>query len=253
MTPLIRNWRRGLPYIGGIAALLLFAAALVVLHSPRTSVPAKRGASGTPKSSSLAAVRRVSIGRGKLFVVDPLRRSGASPCWADAAVSSRRARLLHWIRLQPHSGLRESYRPLNRLPSLHADGTYRRRGRRNLGVRDSHVYDRARRGLSSGCAAGSIVSRDARNIAACRYRHWVAWVDVDGRLRRIRLVDGASGPIIRLPRSTFRDRKPRSRRSPFRSQTCRSLPRCFMPAFLMPRPLDICTLWQCTFWLSWLG
>ena len=33
MTPLIRNWRRGLPYIGGIAALLLFAAALVVLHS----------------------------------------------------------------------------------------------------------------------------------------------------------------------------------------------------------------------------
>ena len=33
MTPLIRNWRRCLPYIGGIAALLLFAAALVVLHS----------------------------------------------------------------------------------------------------------------------------------------------------------------------------------------------------------------------------
>ena len=33
MTPLTRNWRRCLPYIGGIAALLLFAAALVVLHS----------------------------------------------------------------------------------------------------------------------------------------------------------------------------------------------------------------------------
>jgi uncharacterized membrane protein YbhN (UPF0104 family) len=32
-TPLIRNWCRLLPYIGGIAALLLFAAALVVLHS----------------------------------------------------------------------------------------------------------------------------------------------------------------------------------------------------------------------------
>src|ERR1700726_3598729 len=30
--PLIRNWRRFLPYIGGIAALLLFAAALVILH-----------------------------------------------------------------------------------------------------------------------------------------------------------------------------------------------------------------------------
>src|SRR5580700_9999575 len=31
--PLIRNWRRFLPYIGGMAALLLFAAALVILHS----------------------------------------------------------------------------------------------------------------------------------------------------------------------------------------------------------------------------
>src|ERR1700722_20719281 len=31
--PLIRNWRRFLPYLGGIAALLLFAAALVILHS----------------------------------------------------------------------------------------------------------------------------------------------------------------------------------------------------------------------------
>src|SRR4029453_12006077 len=31
--PLIRNWRRFLPYIGGIAALLVFAAALVILHS----------------------------------------------------------------------------------------------------------------------------------------------------------------------------------------------------------------------------
>src|SRR6202047_1051081 len=29
----IANWRRFLPYIGGIAALLLFAAALVILHS----------------------------------------------------------------------------------------------------------------------------------------------------------------------------------------------------------------------------
>ena len=29
----IPNWRRFLPYIGGIAALLLFAAALVILHS----------------------------------------------------------------------------------------------------------------------------------------------------------------------------------------------------------------------------
>ena len=33
MTSPIRNWRRFLPYIGGIAALLLFAAALVILHS----------------------------------------------------------------------------------------------------------------------------------------------------------------------------------------------------------------------------
>src|ERR1700724_2747141 len=32
MIPLTRNWRRLLPYIGGIAALLLFAAALVILH-----------------------------------------------------------------------------------------------------------------------------------------------------------------------------------------------------------------------------
>ena len=32
MIPLTRNWRRFLPYIGGIAALLLFAAALVILH-----------------------------------------------------------------------------------------------------------------------------------------------------------------------------------------------------------------------------
>jgi phosphatidylglycerol lysyltransferase len=31
--PLIRNWRRFLPYLGGIASLLLFAAALVILHS----------------------------------------------------------------------------------------------------------------------------------------------------------------------------------------------------------------------------
>jgi phosphatidylglycerol lysyltransferase len=29
----IPNWRRFLPYIGGMAALLLFAAALVILHS----------------------------------------------------------------------------------------------------------------------------------------------------------------------------------------------------------------------------
>jgi phosphatidylglycerol lysyltransferase len=33
MTPLIQNWRRFLPYFGGIAALLLFAGALVILHS----------------------------------------------------------------------------------------------------------------------------------------------------------------------------------------------------------------------------
>jgi hypothetical protein len=33
MTPLIRNWRRFLPYLGGIAALFLFAGALVILHS----------------------------------------------------------------------------------------------------------------------------------------------------------------------------------------------------------------------------
>ena len=32
MIPLLRNWRRFLPYLGGIAALLLFAAALVILH-----------------------------------------------------------------------------------------------------------------------------------------------------------------------------------------------------------------------------
>src|SRR5580693_9773682 len=32
MIPLTRNWRRFLPYIGGIAVLLLFAAALVILH-----------------------------------------------------------------------------------------------------------------------------------------------------------------------------------------------------------------------------
>jgi phosphatidylglycerol lysyltransferase len=33
MTPMIQNWRRFLPYLGGIAALLLFAGALVILHS----------------------------------------------------------------------------------------------------------------------------------------------------------------------------------------------------------------------------
>src|SRR6202030_2031357 len=33
MIPLLRNWRRFLPYLGGIVALLLFAAALVILHS----------------------------------------------------------------------------------------------------------------------------------------------------------------------------------------------------------------------------
>ena len=32
MMPLLGNWRRFLPYLGGIAALLLFAAALVILH-----------------------------------------------------------------------------------------------------------------------------------------------------------------------------------------------------------------------------
>src|SRR6202790_1131641 len=31
--PLIRNWGRFLPYIGGMAALVLFAGALVILHS----------------------------------------------------------------------------------------------------------------------------------------------------------------------------------------------------------------------------
>src|SRR5690349_17798261 len=33
MTRLRQNWRRDLPYLGGIAALLLFAGALVTLHS----------------------------------------------------------------------------------------------------------------------------------------------------------------------------------------------------------------------------
>src|SRR5213082_1278932 len=33
MIPLLQKWRRFLPYLGGIAALLLFAAALVILHS----------------------------------------------------------------------------------------------------------------------------------------------------------------------------------------------------------------------------
>src|SRR3954447_5484957 len=32
MIPLLQKWRRFLPYLGGVAALLLFAAALVVLH-----------------------------------------------------------------------------------------------------------------------------------------------------------------------------------------------------------------------------
>ena len=32
MIPLLGKWRRFLPYVGGIAALLLFAAALVILH-----------------------------------------------------------------------------------------------------------------------------------------------------------------------------------------------------------------------------
>src|SRR4029077_18457233 len=78
-------------------------------------------------------------------------------------------------------------------------GADRRRGRRNVSVRDRHVYDRARCGLSSGGAAGSVVSRDARNIAACRYRDRDAWFVVDGGLRRIRLVDGAADPIVPLP------------------------------------------------------
>src|ERR1700680_4372155 len=33
MIPLLGKWRRFLPYLGGTAALLLFAAALVILHS----------------------------------------------------------------------------------------------------------------------------------------------------------------------------------------------------------------------------
>jgi hypothetical protein len=32
LISLLGKWRRFLPYLGGIAALLLFAAALVILH-----------------------------------------------------------------------------------------------------------------------------------------------------------------------------------------------------------------------------
>ena len=54
-------------------------------------------------------------------------------------------------------------------------------------------------------------------------------------------------------RSTFRHRGPHLRRSPFRSQICRSLPLCSMSACLMPGPSGIHTFWQCMFWLSWPG
>ena len=206
MIPLLRKWRRFLPYLGGIAALLLFAAALVILHRHAQAYRPSEVRRALRHSSGLAAIRRVGIGRGKLFAVDPVRRAGASPHWADTAVWSRRARLLHRICLQPRTGIWEYHRPLDTLPSLHAYGTDRRRGRRNVGVRDRDVYDRARRGLSSDCAAGSVFSRDARNIAACRYRDRDTRVGVDGAATS----DSAGGWIGRsdcsVTRSTFRDR-----------------------------------------------
>jgi Mn2+/Fe2+ NRAMP family transporter len=36
MIPLLGKWRRFLPYLGGIAALLLLVAALAILHSHLT-------------------------------------------------------------------------------------------------------------------------------------------------------------------------------------------------------------------------
>jgi phosphatidylglycerol lysyltransferase len=60
----------------------------------------------------LAAIRRVGIDRSKLLAVDPVRRAGASPHWAGAAICSGRTRLLCGICLQPRAGVREYYRSL---------------------------------------------------------------------------------------------------------------------------------------------
>jgi len=111
--------------------------------SPRTSLPAQRGAQRASNSSDVAAIRRTGIGRGKLLAVDPVRRAGASPRWPNTAVWRRRARLVHRICLQSCSGIWEHHRPFDTVPSLYAYGTDRRRGRRNVGVRDRDVYDRA--------------------------------------------------------------------------------------------------------------
>jgi hypothetical protein len=236
--PLIRNRRRFLPYLGGIAALLLFAAALVILHSHAQAYrpsEVRRALRTLQAWQPFAALGLAATSYLLLTLYDVL---GLRHIGRTTAVSSRRARLRHRICLQPHAWLRKSDRPLNALPNLHAYGTDRRRGRRNVGVRDRHFYDRACRGLSSGGAAGPVVSRSARNIAARGYRDRDAWVAVGGGLPRIRLVDRAADPIVRLRLHLPRPRTA-ARKSPFPSRTCRSLPLCSMSAYLMARPSGI--------------
>ena len=93
------RWGVWLALPGGLT-LGLFAAS-VLLHSASPDEP-------VPSDTPTAARPITAEPSAELFVVDPLRRAGASPHWTDAAVSWRRARLLHRICLQPHARLRKS-------------------------------------------------------------------------------------------------------------------------------------------------
>ena len=121
----IPNWRRFLPYIGGMAALLLFAAALVILHShaqayrPSEVRRALRALQAWQPFAALglAAASYVLL---TLYDVLALRHIGRTLPYRRVALA------LHRICLQPCAGLRECHRPLSTLPNLHAYGTERR-------------------------------------------------------------------------------------------------------------------------------
>ena len=147
------NWRRFLPYIGGIAALLLFAAALVILHSHAQAYrpsEVRRALRTLQAWQPFAALGLAAASYLLLTLYDvlALRHIGRTLPYRRVALAS-----FTGYAFSHALGFGSLIGPSIRYRIYTPMGLSRRRGRRNLGFRDRHVYDRDHCGLSSGCAA----------------------------------------------------------------------------------------------------
>jgi phosphatidylglycerol lysyltransferase len=196
--PLIRNWRHFLPYLGGIAALLLFAAALVILHSHAQAYrpsEVRRALRTLQAWQPFAALGLAAASYLLLTLYDvlALRHIGRTlPYHRVALASFTGYAFSHTLGFGSLIGPSIRYRIYTPMGLTAGE----------VAETSAFVIVTFMTGLVAVFPLVALLdpsSLDARNIAACGYRDRDAWVAVDGGLRRIRLVDRAADPIVRLP------------------------------------------------------